>query len=211
MYKYTKIETVFKRDVEGTKKLIEGEYRDKSVEYLKDNLWIGTEKIDGTNIGVVWDGYNVTFQGRTEKASIPPFLMEYLENTFKNPETEQIFEQLFGEKQVVLFGEGYGNKIQSGGKYCKDNKFILFDVYIPQADLWLERDSIEEIAKALGIDCVPIVFKGTIEEGVKFVKQKPKSTIGTANMEGIVCKPAVDLLSRTNKRIIVKIKVKDFC
>ena len=211
MYKYTKIETVFKRDVEGTKKLIEGEYRDKSVEYLKDNLWIGTEKIDGTNIGVVWDGYNVTFQGRTEKASIPPFLMEYLENTFKNPETEQIFEQLFGEKQVILFGEGYGNKIQSGGKYCKDNKFILFDVYIPQADLWLERDSIEEIAKALGIDCVPIVFKGTIEEGIKFVKQKPKSTIGTANMEGIVCKPAVDLRARTKKRIIVKIKVKDFC
>lgn len=39
MYKYTKIETVFKRDVEGTKKLIEGEYRGKSVEYLKDNLW----------------------------------------------------------------------------------------------------------------------------------------------------------------------------
>lgn len=82
---------------------------------------------------------------------------------------------------------------------------------MPQADLWLERDSIEEIAKALGIDCVPIVFKGTIEEEIKFVKQKPKSTIGTANMEGIVCKPAVDLLSRTNKRIIVKIKVKDFC
>lgn len=174
-------------------------------------MWIGTEKIDGTNIGVVWDGYNVTFQGRTEKANIPSFLMEYLENTFKNPETEQIFEQLFGEKQVILFGEGYGNKIQNGGNYCKDNKFILFDVYMPQADLWLERDSIEEIAKALGIDCVPIVFKGTIEEGIKFVKQKPKSTIGIANMEGIVCKPAVDLLSRTNKRIIVKIKVKDFC
>lgn len=211
MYKYTKIETVFKRDVEGTKKLIEGKYRDKTVEYLKDNLWIGTEKIDGTNIGVVWDGYNVAFQGRTEKASIPPFLMEYLENTFKNPETEQIFEQLFGEKQVILFGEGYGSKIQNGGNYCKNNKFILFDVYMPQTDLWLERDSIEEIAKALGIDCVPIVFKGTIEEGIKFVKQKPKSTIGTANMEGIVCKPAVDLLSRTNKRIIVKIKVKDFC
>ena len=123
---------------------------------------------------------------------------------FDKPEYEK-------EKQVILFGEGYGNKIQSGGKYCKDNKFILFDVYMPQADLWLERDSIEEIAKALGIDCVPIVFKCTIEKGIKFVKQKPKSTIGTANMEGIVCKPAVDLLSRTNKRIIVKIKVKDFC
>lgn len=212
MYKYTKIETVFERDIEGTKKLIEGRYRDKSVEYLKDNLWIGTEKIDGTNIGVVWDGYNVTFQGRTEKATIPPFLLKCLNDTFKSTETEQVFEQLFEEKQVILFGEGYGNKIQKCGKdYCENNKFILFDVYMPQADLWLERDSIEQIARALGIECVPIVFKGTIDEGIQFVKTKPKSTIGTANMEGIVCKPAVDLLSRNGKRLIVKIKVKDYC
>lgn len=212
MYKYTKIETVFERDVEGTKKLIEGKYRDESVEYLKDNLWIGTEKIDGTNIGVVWDGYNVTFQGRTEKATIPTFLLTRLKEIFNNAETEQVFEQLFGEKQVILFGEGYGNKIQKRGKdYCENNKFILFDVFMPQSDLWLERDSIEQIAKAFGIECVPIVFKGTIDEGIQFVKTKPKSTIGTADMEGIVCKPAVDLLSRDGKRIVVKIKVNDFC
>ena len=35
MYKYTKIETVFKRDVEGTKKLIEGEYRDNPLNTSK--------------------------------------------------------------------------------------------------------------------------------------------------------------------------------
>lgn len=212
MYKYTKIETVFERDIEGTKKLIEGKYRDESVEYLRDNLWIGTEKIDGTNIGVVWDGYNVTFQGRTEKATIPLFLLTRLKEIFNNAETEQVFEQLFGEKEAILFGEGYGNKIQKRGKdYCENNKFILFDVYMPQADLWLERDSIEQIAKAFGIECVPIVFKGTIDEGVQFIKTKPKSTIGTADMEGIVCKPAVDLLSRDGKRLVVKIKVNDFC
>lgn len=212
MYKYTKIETVFERDIEGTKKLIEGRYRDESVEYLKDNLWIGTEKIDGTNIGVVWDGYNVTFQGRTEKATIPPFLLTRLKEIFNNAETEQVFEQLFEEKQVILFGEGYGNKIQKRGKdYCENNKFILFDVFMPQSNLWLERDSIEQIAKAFGIECVPIVFKGTIDEGIQFVKTKPKSTIGAADMEGIVCKPAVDLLSRDGKRLIVKIKVNDFC
>lgn len=212
MYKYTKIETVFERDIEGTKKLIEGKYRDESVEYLRDNLWIGTEKIDGTNIGVVWDGYNVTFQGRTEKATIPPFLLTRLKEIFNNAETEQVFEQLFGEKEAILFGEGYGNKIQKRGKdYCENNKFILFDVFMPQSDLWLERDSIEQIAKAFGIECVPIVFKGTIDEGVQFIKTKPKSTIGTADMEGIVCKPAVDLLSRDGKRLVVKIKVNDFC
>jgi len=30
------------------------------------------------------------------------------------------------------------------------------------------------------------------------------------DMEGLVCKPAVDLLSWAGKRIIVKIKVEDF-
>lgn len=65
MTEYTKINTIFERDMEGSKKLIEGKFRDEAVEYLKDNTWVFTEKIDGTNIGVVWDGHTVTFQGRT--------------------------------------------------------------------------------------------------------------------------------------------------
>ena len=34
---YQKIETLYKRDMEGTKKLIEGSFRNELVEYLKDN------------------------------------------------------------------------------------------------------------------------------------------------------------------------------
>ena len=48
MVTYTKIETLFNRDMEGTKKLIEGNFRNETVEYLKDNEWEFTEKIDGT-------------------------------------------------------------------------------------------------------------------------------------------------------------------
>lgn len=33
---------------------------------------------------------------------------------------------------------------------------------------------------------------------------------GTANMEGLVGRPAVDLLDRLGRRVIVKIKVRDF-
>ena len=46
---------------------------------------------------------------------------------------------------------------------------------------------------------------------VDYVKTKPKSTIGTANMEGLVCKPELDMLDRQGNRLIVKVKVKDFC
>ena len=57
-------------------------------------------------------------------------LLEYLNNKFINIETEELFEQKFGENDVILFGEGYGAKIQNGGLYRSDNSFILFDVMI---------------------------------------------------------------------------------
>ena len=68
----------------------------------------------------------------------------------------------------------------------------------------------EDIAKTFGIDAVPIVYEGNLAGAVEFVKGKPKSTIGTADMEGIVCKPAVDMLDRMGRRLVVKIKVCDF-
>lgn len=211
MNEYTKIETIFERDMEGSKKLIEGKFRNETVEFLKNNQWICTEKIDGTNIGIVWDGHKVSYQGRTERAQIPAHLMNKLIEMFGGETNEELFEQKFGETQVILFGEGYGAKIQKGGgNYRSDVSFILFDVYLPEQNLWLKRDALEDISKTFGIDVVPIVLTGTMQEAVDFVKQKPKSTIGVADMEGLVCKPVVDMLDRMGRRVIVKVKVRDF-
>ena len=71
MNQYHKIDSLFERDMEGTRKLIEGKFRNPVVEYIKDNEWIFTEKIDGTNIRVFWDGHKVSFGGRTDNAQIP--------------------------------------------------------------------------------------------------------------------------------------------
>jgi hypothetical protein len=71
MRKYDKIETIFSRDMTGTKKLIPGVFRDPTVEFLRVNKWIWTEKVDGTNIRVYWDGHTVSFGGRTDNATIP--------------------------------------------------------------------------------------------------------------------------------------------
>lgn len=210
MYKYTKIETPFVRDMDGSKKLIEGRFRSEAVEFLKDNEWICTEKIDGTNIGIVWDGNRVSYQGKTERANIPAHLMNKLIELFGGEVNEEIFEQQFGDTSVILFGEGYGSKIQNGGKYRNDVSFILFDAYVPSSNLWLRRDALEDIATSLGIDIVPEIIRGTLQDAIDFVKQRPMSTIGTAPMEGLVCKPAVDILDRRGNRIITKIKVNDF-
>ena len=209
MVEYNKIDTVFNRDIYGTKRLIVDSWRNEAVEYLKDSRWQFTEKFDGTNIRVIWDGYSISFAGRTDKAIIPQHLLEYLNKTFSTQEVEQLFEQVYGDKQVILFGEGYGYKIQNGGNYRNDVSFILFDVMI--GENYQERQWVEETAVMLGIDVVPIVLEGTIEEAIEFVKKHPKSTVGTAFMEGVVGRPAVELRDRTGKRIIVKIKYSDFC
>ena len=211
MVEYTKISTIYKRDTNGTKKMIEGEYSSETVEFLRDNQWLCTEKIDGTNIGIVWDGHGVSYQGRTERAQIPAQLVSKLVELFGGPVNEELFEQKFGEMPVVLFGEGYGAKIQKHGEsYRSDVSFILFDVYLPQQDLWLKRDAVEDIAKAFNIDAVPVILTGTLDEAVAYVKSRPKSTIGTADLEGLVCRPAVDVLDRMGRRVIVKVKVNDF-
>ena len=208
MIEYNKIDTLYKRDMEGTKKLLEGEFRNPAVEFLKDNVWQFTEKVDGTNIRVYWDGHKVQFGGRTERAQIPAHLVNYLNDTFGTSEAEQVFEEKFGETEVILFGEGYGPKIQNGGNYRANVSFIMFDVLI--AGNYQPRESVEDIAKAFGIDVVPIIFEGTIQEGVDFVKGHPDSTMGTAKMEGLVGRPKVEMRDRCGKRVIVKIKWEDF-
>ena len=80
---YHKIETLFERD-EKTKKLIIGKFRNPTVEYLKDNVWTFTEKIDGMNTFVLYDGHEVTFGGRTERAQIPKPLLDRLNDLFQD-------------------------------------------------------------------------------------------------------------------------------
>ena len=210
MKKYEKIETVFERDTVGTKKLKYGCYRNSAVKYTAGNEWQWTEKIDGTNVRVHWDGHKVSFGGRTDNANLPVPLMERLYELFSNNTAEELFEQLFGEKEVILFGEGYGKKIQAvGSKYIPDGvDFILFDVCVN--DTYLDREEVENIALAFRISVVPVVLVGTINDAINYVMTKPNSTIGTAPMEGLVGRPVVELKDKNGKRLIVKVKVCDF-
>lgn len=208
MKEYHKIETLFERATDGSKKLIPGQWRNETVEFLKNNMWHFTEKIDGTNIRVHWDGHKVSFGGRTEKAQIPAKLVTFLYEKFGGDEVEQLFEQKFGETEVTLYGEGYGAGIQKGGSYRSDVSFILFDVLI--GDIWLTRGSVADIAATFDIDVVPHMGWGDLEDAIRVVRETPESRIGTAPLEGIVARPDVEVRDRLGRRVIVKIKRKDF-
>lgn len=208
MKRYEKIEAVFCRDTNGTKRLILNNYRNPTVAYLKDNIWLFTEKVDGTNICVHWDGHKVEFGGRTDKTQIPGPLLSRLNEMFMTTEAEELFEQTWGDKEVILFGEGYGPKIQNGGEYRSDVSFILFDVLV--GDNYQEREWVEKTAQMFNIDVVPIVLTGTIQDGINYVMKHPRSTMGTAMMEGVVGRPMIELRDRRGERVIIKIKWEDF-
>jgi hypothetical protein len=217
MKQYQKIQTIFKRDMEHGASLILDQYSEPEFEYLKDNPWVFTEKVDGTNIRVMWDGQSVTFGGKTDNAQMPVFLLYKLQELFEGTAKKQLFLRTFKDKegqntpvQVCLYGEGYGAKIQKGGgNYVKDGvDFVLFDVNID--GWWLQREDVEEIAKIFDIKVVPIIGEGTLTEAVEMTKKGFNSQWGDFLAEGIVLRPKTELRTRRGDRVITKIKYKDF-
>lgn len=222
MEKYHKIQTVFMRDPENRyKTLLDGRWALPEFGYLANNEWIFTEKIDGTNIRVEWDGERVTFGGRTERAQIPAFLITKLMDMFPVDK----FSELYPDTPMVLYGEGYGAKIQNGGgNYIPDGvSFIAFDVMI--SGNYQPAVELEDITGALGVDMVPIVGMGSLNFAIDITRRAGfvsagiektidaggyKSEIGTQMAEGMVMRPATELQDRTGRRIIAKIKYKDF-
>lgn len=224
---YPKIQTLFRRDMDGSitgqkGKMIRGAWTTPELEYLADNEWEFTEKVDGTNIRVGWNPYTgeVEFGGRTDNAVIPKPLLEYLRETF----TPELFvkNELDG---ITLFGEGYGPKIQGGGKYRDDHSFVLFDVKI--GPWWLNRENVNDVADKLGIESVPVIGHGTLYEGIDMVKgdrialrARNRTMVkefrglwsmwGDFEAEGIVARPVVPMFDRKGQRIICKIKSVDF-
>lgn len=204
MEQYHKIQTVYLRDPETNyKKLLMGNFAVEEFRYLQDNEWTFTEKVDGTNIRVIYDNA-FRFYGKTDNAQIPKPLLNRLGEIFF-PLADK-FKIMFNDP-VCLYGEGYGAGINKGGKYKQNQDFVLFDIKI--GDYWLLRSDVEEIATTLGIDIVPIIGKGTLSDMVDMVKDGLESKWGRFEAEGIIAKPTVELATRRGHRIITKIKHKD--
>ena len=146
------------------------EYYNPIVEYLKDNKWIGTEKIDGTNIRIYWNGKRFEFAGRTEEAEIPKAIIKLLETKF-DYDMEIVFEQKFGNKEVILFCEGYGGKIQ-GKIYNCEESLIGFDIMVE--NIYLDKVISKSIFAELGIEFVEQLEFNNIDEAIEYVKTHEK-------------------------------------
>jgi hypothetical protein len=216
---YFKINSLWKREQyvkdkpKGTHgALIIGDYSEPEFGNIK--RWRVDEKIDGTNIRIRFSKAlpnalgSLSFDGRTDSAQIPKELLVYLERTFTREKLGEVFPDAV---DVILYGEGYGPKIQScGGNYRSDPSFILFDVFAN--GWWLKRSDVVEIALKLSIDTVPDLGVMSEEDIVEFVKSKPLSRCSMIPqmMEGVVCRSDPLVLFRNGKPLVWKLKCKEF-
>lgn len=236
--KYQKINSLFKRDENNL--IIPTEFCQDEFGYLKDLKWECTEKIDGTNMRVIitpiysqtylenanvfvdsFAEFKIEIKGKSDDAIVPKHLMDKMIKIFTKDKIYDTFSNRYilneekHEKNldpIILYGEGYGVKIQKGGNYISnDVDFILFDVKV--GNIWLQRYSCEEIAKSLNIKIVPFVGLMTIPEAIEYVKKGFISNISENRnylAEGLVLKTPLGLMDRRGNRLITKIKYKDF-
>lgn len=197
------------------------------IEVTKVPIWDGG--IEGRTINGV--KFNVRIAGKTDNANIPKNLLKHMQEKYPD---EKVLAAL-GLKEFIpvdewenehnwlayedipniytIYGEGYGEGIQSGGWYIKGgNEFIVFDVKVN--DIYLKTNVRDEIAAKLGAPVVPLVGYFTLDEAIEFVRKGFRSLIAEnpdAKMaEGLVLRTDPVLRNRIGNRIIVKIKYKDF-
>ena len=227
MMEYPKINTLYKRqfttlnEITGKMEfldkgksgnpLIFGDYSENEFENIK--RWHVEEKIDGTNIRIFVSCdnekcFDLRFGGRTSNAQIPCHLLDYLQKIFTK---EKMFELFPNTLNVILFGEGYGSKIQAcGGNYRNGPGFMLFDVYVN--GWWLKKSHSESIAEKLQIPFPPFLGYHDEKSIVDLVKSFPNSRCSDIDqvMEGVICRSEPLMLFRNGKPIIFKLKCKDF-
>lgn len=207
---YPKIYGPFKRFTEGElkNKLDWNNWTFPEYGYLSLNHWIWREKVDGTNIRVYWDGYNVHFGGRTNRADLPKNLLKNMAEIFE----PNLFEQSFQEKKVVLYGEGFGAGIQKGGSYREEQTFCLFDVLMIESQTWLQPVDVSDVATSLGIIEAPITLVGTVWEAIDLVGDGLHSVVADSELvaEGLVGVPYLGLKTSGNSKIQMKVKAVDF-
>lgn len=218
---YPKINSVFKRHTEGPSKgrFIMGDFAQREFETLLHVKWRWSEKIDGTNIRIIYEPNNqlgfafsprITIQGRTDRSQLHPDLVHAIQDMVDIRK----WAETFADQPAVVYGEGYGAGIQGVGHlYRPDKSFIGFDVRVGQT--WLDHDDAFGVMQSLGLNTVRSPWTETLAEALNiFGLGKTETWFPSAfnpeAFEGIVGRPVGGLLDRHGHRIQTKLKVVDF-
>lgn len=200
------------------------------IEVTKSKVLVPGFDINDTDANIVGVTFKVRFAGKTDNAQIPKNLLKHMEEKYTD---EKVLAAL-GLKDFIpvgewsehkwnsyedipniytIYGEGYGEGIQSGGWYIKGgNEFIVFDVKVN--NLYLKTDARDDIATKLGAPIVPLKGYFTLDEAIDYVRQGFRSEVAenpdVKMAEGLVLRTDLGLCDRMGERLIVKIKYEDF-
>ena len=200
------------------------------IEVTKSKVLVPGFDMNDTDANIVGVTFKVRFAGKTDNAQIPKNLLKHMEEKYTD---EKVLAAL-GLKDFIpvgewsehkwnsyedipniytIYGEGYGEGIQSGGWYIKGgNEFIVFDVKVN--DLYLKTEARDEIAAKLGAPIVPLKGYFTLDEAIDYVRKGFRSEVAenpdVKMAEGLVLRTDLGLRDRMGERLIVKVKYEDF-
>ena len=188
---------------------IEGQdeaYRSPLLAYLAESPWVYSRKIDGENIRIQWDGEQALWNGKSNAFQCSAEFTEYMNNTF----LEEIFEEKFGrDKVVTLFGEKMGAKTQGNELGLGKDEVILYDVNVNGT--WLCGESVADIADYFRVRTVFDFMPGALHESKTLRELIEMCANGEfKDWEGIVATPLIEMRDQGGRRVIVKIKNKDY-
>lgn len=231
---FPKIYAPFLRKDSKSKYVDEARWSKPEFSLLQGLKWVWTAKADGTSIRLYWDGERVSFFGHTDKSQLNERTLKYLNDTFGTKSAESIFEDMYGDTEVNIYGE-FCSKDTNQNYGHLDGIFYPFDVQNAKSGQWWDRKAVSDFAKRFGLQEVPIMFIGTIREAVEYVKKaqrtwnkdfkessffcdKDRGTEwsvwcpfgGKCPIEGIVGRLPIELLNAKGERIITKVKCCDY-
>lgn len=207
MSAYPKTENLYARD-DATHKLT-GVLR--RTDFGQVDRWLVTEKIDGTNIRLVYradrPGRHGVFDvlGRTDAAALPK---NFQDEALSGVDFDRMAAALAAVDEVgraeamVVYGEGYGPGIQKGGgDYGPRKALRLFDVvtYLVDEDggysrLWRTWEDVETVAEVLGLKTAPVLIEnakvGTVLE---YVRSQPYSRVAVEDKEIVEYEQVADV------------------
>jgi hypothetical protein len=202
---YPKIQSPFKRN---DKKEFISEWSLDVFKYLQDNLFHVYEKLDGMNIRVYWNGYTVSFAGKSDNTEFTTEQLTYLQQTFKP-------EHFNGLEPCYLFGELVGKDCHTNRYNLKDVRFFLFDLYRISTRSWQTDEFIKYMADKIGIKCIETVVTGRLNQIIKIIRYTSIDNVPDSDYfplfqsEGVILRPTTSILLPNEDRVITKLKFND--
>jgi len=228
---YGKTENLLARDPDEPQFMLGDVFRKE--EFRIPALWHVTEKIDGTNMRLIYRpaAKLIEVRGRSDRANVPGDLLEHMMGLAPLELFSRVFDDYLGEEaiengaSVTIYGEGFGAGIQKGGGYGPTKRFAAFDILYTRytfgedgedgesgwtSHSWCNPATVSMLCAELGIEEVPLVGpKLTLDDIYAFVARGQSAFGPEAPFEGIVARTDPYLFTQGGSRLMFKLKCAD--